>query len=431
MKIKKKKISEFIENEYREYAVYSLASRAIPSFYDGLTNAQRFIINTATRKYNSCLKIVGDAKSAGYHHGNTSLEKTLNSLARPFLCSEPILEGDGFFGNPINQDPAASRYTSARISSRVLDAISKYKDLNERNMDGGWDLMHTEIPIGLFTLTTDIAVGYSCKILPRKLEHIESFFKGTRKNIKPYFIDYTGEIVKNKKKKSRSSWIIKPNIKHDISKKTITILDYSPTISYTKFTENLNKILNDYKCKVINNTRDKIDMTLKFNRNISEESFMDVVEQVVSKSTTIFTENIILVKDGSVLEYVSIEDYLKDFKNYREFLLKDKIEYDLSELESELKYLLARAEYLKFMLTKKRKDQEVEKFLKKYDSTIYNRLDSIKLRNLNTDYQKKTDSMIKDVKSEISSTKKEFNKQSKVCSKIKTVVKHAKFFSIK
>lgn len=429
MKITTKKISDFINKEYKEYAVYSLESRGIPSFYDGLTNSQRFIIQNSPRSFVKSMKIIGDAISAGFHHGNSSLEGTLNTLTRPFLCSEPILDGDGFFGNPINQDAAAARYTSAKLSKRSQDVISKFKDLNEKNLDGGWDLLHVDTPLGLLTSTTGIAVGYACKILPRKQEHIEAYFKGTRKNIKPFLNGYTGEIVENKDNPG-SSWIIKPNIDIDSAKKTITILDFSPTVPYATFIKNLNSILEDHKCTVVNNSRDKVNITLKFNRNLSEDVFVKIGDMIEKKATTTFTENIVFIKDGSVLEYDKIEDYLEDFKNYREFLFRDKIEYDLSELELELAYLLARLEYLKFMLAKKRKESEVETFLKKYDSIIYSRLDSIKLRNLNTEYQKKTESLIKEIKADIASTKKNLKRQSQVCLKIHSVIQHAKSFTI-
>lgn len=430
MKITTKKISDFINKEYKEYAVYSLESRGIPSFYDGLTNSQRFIIQNSPRSFVKSMKIVGDAISAGYHHGNSSLEGTLNTLTRPFLCSEPILDGDGFFGNPINQEPAAARYTSAKLSLRSQNAISKYKDLNEKNLDGGWDMLHMDIPLGLLTSTTGIAVGYACKILPRKYEHLEAFFKGTRKNLKPFLNGYTGEILENKENKG-SSWIIKPNIKSDALKKTIQILDYSPTITNKKFIENLNGILEDHKCSVINNTRDKVDITLKFNRNLSVDVFERILATLEKKSTTTFTETIVFIKDGSVLEYEKIEDYLEDFKNYREFLFKDKIQFDLDSLNSELEYLEARLSYIKFMLVKKRKEQEIEDFLKNYNSTIYNRLDSIKLRNLNIEYQKKTETLIKEIKKDIQETQRSLKAQSKVCSKIKSIVQNAKLFEIK
>ena len=53
-------ISKQIDYQYREYALYVLESRGVPSFNDGLTNVQRLILQNAPSQYNKTLSLIGD-----------------------------------------------------------------------------------------------------------------------------------------------------------------------------------------------------------------------------------------------------------------------------------------------------------------------------------------------------------------------------------
>jgi DNA gyrase/topoisomerase IV subunit A len=430
-KIINKTLSAHINVDYRSYATYILESRGIPNFYDALTNVQRFILQNAPINYVKSLKIVGDCISSGYHHGNSSLENALNTLARPYLCSQQIIEGDGFFGNPVKRDAASPRYTSARLSKKSHEILSKYKNLNFTNEGDGWEYLKMEVPLGLLSDTTGIAIGYSCQFLPRKYEHIVEYLEGKRKSLKPFLINYEGNIIKNKEG-GTSSWIIEPIISKNSQKNEIYINDISPTIKYEAYVKKINDIIEEYNCNVINVTKDKIALTLKFPKNIKPKELDIIYDKILKFSTAKYSENIVFIKDKNVLEYDTIEDYLDDFKNYREFLFKNQIEYDLNKLEFELEYLKARKLYLEYMLTPGTKtNAEIESFLQQFEKNIYHRLDALKLRLLNKQFLKETESLIKEIISLIKSKKIELNNQSKTCNFIKNIIIKAKTSTIK
>ena len=426
-----KTLSAHINTDYREYATYILESRGIPKFYDALTNVQRFILQNTPVTFVKSLKVVGDCIASGYHHGNSSLENALNALARPYLCSQQILEGDGFFGNSVKRDAASPRYTSTRLSKRSHDIISKFKNLNDQNIGDGWDHLKMEIPLGLLSDTTGIAIGYACQFLPRKYEHIVEYLEGKRKSLKPFLLNYNGNIIKNKES-GTSSWIIEPVISKDYKKNEISITDISPTIKYEAYIKKINDIIEEYNCNVINITKDRIALTLKFPKNINNDILDAIYEKIWKFSSAKYSENIVFIKDRNVLEYETIEDYLDDFNNYREFLFKDQIEYDLTKLKFELEYLKARKEYLKFMLKPgTRTSDEIELFLQQYEKNIYNRLDSLKLRSLNLQFLKETEDLIKDTINLIKLKKLEFDNQEKKCKKVKSIIVKSKTSIIK
>jgi DNA topoisomerase-2 len=327
MKYNKRTLTEHINTEYRNYAIHALENRGIPNFYDSITPVQRFIIQSAPSSFEKTASVVGDVIRSGYHHGPASLENAINGITRNFLCSNKILDGDGFFGNPINTDAAASRYTSIRLNPKTKEILNKYSKLNSRSEidSDSWNPLKVEIPLGLCVQTNGVGVGYACFILPRKLEHIIEFFEGKRKSLKPYLLNFDGKITKNKESQ-RSSWIIEPFIESNTQTKVISIKDISPIISYPNYIKKINSVIEKFNCKFENNTREKINIELKFAKEISSEEFNSIYEEIKKFSTSNVTENIVIIKDSSVLEYNCIEDYLEDFSRYREFLFLEKIE---------------------------------------------------------------------------------------------------------
>jgi len=117
-------ITDQINQKYREYALYVLQSRGIPNFYDSLTPVQRIILQNSPSQFNKTIGLVGEVIRTGlYHHGDSSLAGAISKLARPFGCAYQLLEGDGFFGSPVNPSPSAARYTSVKINSNIKNVV--------------------------------------------------------------------------------------------------------------------------------------------------------------------------------------------------------------------------------------------------------------------------------------------------------------------
>lgn len=426
MKIVKKSITEHIYTDYKDFAIYAVESRGIPNFYDMFTPVQRYIVQNTPRSFVKTIKVIGDCMSNGYHHGDASINDAITLVTRTYQNSMNLLEGDGFFGNMLTPEASSPRYTSVRINPKTYDAIYEYSTLNRKDDEGAWDPLKLEIPLGICTKTLGMGPGFKADMLPRKLEHVEEYLNGTRKKLKPYFMNFTGKIRKNPESDKTSSWIIEPDITINDAMKVIHIKDIPPVLKYTSFVVKLNKILENHKCKIVNNTKSNIDIKLGFNKNISLETFRSVADEVVKTATAKFTELVTMIKDNAVLQYDTIENYLDDYKNYREFLHLEWYEYHLTRNQSELEFLKAKKEYLEYMVAKKRTHVEIDNFLKKYEQHIYNRLDVIRLRFLNNDVIKSTIKAISDMEKQIKSDIKRVKTQKKLCNTIKEIVQNAR-----
>ncbi len=382
IRITEKTISEHIDKDYRTYSLHTIEKRGIPDFYDSLTNVQRYIIKNTTLDKIETLNVIGKCKSDGYAHGDSSLDGAVNKMARKFYNSDNIVEGIGFFGNPINQEGASARYTKIKMNRKFYDILKKYEDLNVKEEER-YVNFKMEYPIGLVSHIMGIAVAYNTNILPRRLEDIIDYIENGKNEVCPYFMNYEGSIVQGDNPKT---WYIKPLIEMQSKNKecTFTIKDISPTLSYESIIEKLNKnILEKYNPRVINKTNTKIDIVLVFNKEkLKKDEDVQIYDILTQTYTVKFTEVISYIRDGWVYTYDKLTDYLDDFKDYTFYLKRDKLDYDIKCDLKESLYLKAKIEYMEYMQDDKKTQKEIENFLSGYDSWIVDRLDNIKLRHL-------------------------------------------------
>ena len=421
-------ISDQINRDYRKYALYVIQSRGIPNFYDALTPVQRLILQNSPSNFKKTVGVIGEVFSTGlYHHGDSSMAQAISKLARPFSCAEQILLGDGFFGSPVNPMPSAPRYTQVKISNKYKEIIEKYRDLNIPNEEGGFDWIHVDYPVGLSTHIVGIAVGYKSNILPRKPEEIVSYLEGNKtKKLKPYFRGFKGKI--SRMDTLKSSWLIEGDIESDLISRTFKINSISPLQRYESFFIRLNTILErkGLNYRMDNFSTDEVKISIKF--RCTDQEFKEISDILSKETKQIVTENIVFVRDGSVLEYESIEDYLNDFVVHRERTILKRYERDLLYLNNELEFLEAKLKFLVFMQEKKREAEEVNKFVSSYKKEIGRRLESISLVKLTKEEIIKTKEEINLIKSDIKNKNSEIKIQK---DKVKTVEKENKMLSKK
>jgi len=413
-------ITDQIETQYREYALYVLQSRGIPNFYDSLTPVQRIVLENSPAVFQKTIGLVGEVIRTGrYHHGDSSLAGAISKLARPFGCSFSLLEGDGFFGSPVNPNPSAPRYTSVRVNRNIKEIIFQNYDLNEKNEEGGFDWLHVQTPIGLLTHIVGIAVGYRSNILPRKLEDIQEFLEGKNKILKPHFKDFAGKIFKYEDQDN--VWLLESGFEVQQEKKSIRIFDLPPVMRYDSFMEKLltklEKMGKEYK--LANNSQSKCDLTLTFHK-LSGPEFSVMTAAVKKMTQIIVKEDVVFIKDGAVRQYSSVKEYLEEFVVHLEDLKLKRLVKDEKDLNNELAYLEAKLKFLIYMSQTRRKNEEISQFLTQFPREIASRLSSIQLIKLSSNHIQETEIEIKEIKSRLQSTKKSIQHQQKIVAEIAT-----------
>jgi DNA gyrase subunit A len=178
-------IEEEIKNSYLEYAMSVIVSRAIPDVRDGLKPVQRRILYsmselgvTYDKPYKKCARIVGETMGKYHPHGDLSIYDALARMAQTFSMRYTLIDGQGNFGSIDGDEPAAMRYTEARLarmSSEMVQDIEKNTVRFRQNFDGSLEepeFFPTKVPQLLINGTSGIAVGMATNMLPNNLGEI-------------------------------------------------------------------------------------------------------------------------------------------------------------------------------------------------------------------------------------------------------------------
>lgn len=179
-------LHEEIKNRYLNYAMSVITSRAIPDVRDGLKPVQRRILYgmyqnlrlTSGAKYRKSAAIVGAVMGKYHPHGDRAIYDAMVRMAQDFSLRYPLVDGHGNFGSIDGDNPAAMRYTEARLlplAERVLEEIGKDTVGFRANYDGTLDepeVLPSQIPTLLVNGATGIAVGMATNIPPHNLKEV-------------------------------------------------------------------------------------------------------------------------------------------------------------------------------------------------------------------------------------------------------------------
>jgi DNA gyrase subunit A len=177
VKAKRKLVNALYINDIRrEYAIYVLTSRAIPSVCDGMKAAARRVMWMARDGHT--YKSASLAGATMPIHPHAPAESTIDTIAAPYGNNYPLLTGIGSFGTFLKPDAyGASRYTNVKISQFSKDVVLTDIDIipMTENYDGTLqEPVHflPLVPIVLLNPAHGIAIGFASTILPRTLSDV-------------------------------------------------------------------------------------------------------------------------------------------------------------------------------------------------------------------------------------------------------------------
>jgi topoisomerase IV subunit A len=122
-------LREALEERYLAYALSTITNRALPDARDGLKPVHRRILYAMRQMrlmpaggYKKAAKVVGEVMGNFHPHGDQAIYDALVRLAQDFAVRYPLVDGQGNFGNVDGDNPAAMRYTEARLT-RVAELL--------------------------------------------------------------------------------------------------------------------------------------------------------------------------------------------------------------------------------------------------------------------------------------------------------------------
>ena len=174
-----------IGERYLTYALSTIMHRALPDARDGLKPVHRRILYAMNRlklaangKFLKSAKISGDTMGDFHPHGDAAIYDAMARLAQDFNVRYPLVDGQGNFGNIDGDNPAASRYTEARmtfIAEAMLQGLEENAVDYRDNYDGRLTepvVLPAEFPNLLANGASGIAVGMATNIPPHNISEL-------------------------------------------------------------------------------------------------------------------------------------------------------------------------------------------------------------------------------------------------------------------
>ena len=171
-----------IGDRYLTYALSTIMNRALPDARDGLKPVHRRILYAMrglkldpNGSFRKCAKIVGEVMGNYHPHGDQAIYDALARLAQDFSVRYPLVDGQGNFGNIDGDNPAAQRYTEARLTdaaSALMEGLSENAVDFRPNYDGSEsepEVLPAAYPNLLANGSSGIAVGMATNIPPHNI----------------------------------------------------------------------------------------------------------------------------------------------------------------------------------------------------------------------------------------------------------------------
>lgn len=373
--IRETSITNFLSKEYKEFAMYSIEGRAIPSVIDGFKPTQRKIIhisnqvwrtgNEKTKKVFQLAGVVAD--QAYYHHGNASLENAIITMAQRFKNNAPLLEEEGQFGSLRSPQAGAPRYIGTKLNENFKllykdSELLEYKEEEGEQIEPKFFL--PIIPTVLINGSSGIAVGFASNILNRDVKSIiescQKVLSGKKiSEIKPSLVGFTGSYIQDTE--NNKKWFIRGTFTR-ANTSTVKISELPPSLTYEKYEEILDKLVDD---KVIvsydDNCKDNIDYTIKFTRADLEKLDDDKLVKLLKLEETSTEIYSTLDEFGKLKIFESTTDIIEYFVNFRLTYYHKRKQFLLDKLNRELKILSNRGRFIKAIIDGKLKVNNVAK----------------------------------------------------------------------
>ena len=181
----KETLRRAIGERYLTYALSTIMHRALPDARDGLKPVHRRILFamrelklSSTGGFRKSAKISGDVMGNYHPHGDMAIYDAMARLAQDFNVRYPLVDGQGNFGNIDGDNPAASRYTEARMTAAaeaLLEGLNENAVDYRPNYDGTLEepiVLPAAFPNLLANGSSGIAVGMATNIPPHNIHEL-------------------------------------------------------------------------------------------------------------------------------------------------------------------------------------------------------------------------------------------------------------------
>ena len=369
-------LRDALEERYLAYALSTIMHRALPDVRDGLKPVHRRILYamhqlrlTPDGGFLKCAKIVGDAMGDYHPHGNQAIYDALARLAQDFAVRYPLIDGQGNFGNVDGDNPAAERYTEARITTTAADLL---EGLEEETVDfrpnyDGRKMEPAVLPAAFPNLlangSSGIAVGMATNIPPHNADelcagllHLIKHPNATIEKLVEMIPgpDFPGggvlveprEQILEAYKTGRGGFRLRAKwTKEDTGRGTyqIVVTEIPYQVQKAKLVERIAELLTEKKLPLLGDVRDESAEEIRLvlepkSRTVDPVLLMESLFRLTELEVR-FGLNMNVLSGGQIPNVLSLRDVLRQWLEHRIDVLVKRSQFRLRKIEHRLEVL--------------------------------------------------------------------------------------------
>ena len=365
-----------IGDRYLTYALSTIMHRALPDARDGLKPVHRRILYamrelrlSSTGGFRKSAKISGDVMGNYHPHGDAAIYDAMARLAQDFNVRYPLVDGQGNFGNIDGDNPAASRYTEARMTA-AAEALLEGLDEDAVDFRDNYDgtlrepiVLPAAFPNLLANGSSGIAVGMATNIPPHNIvELVDACLHliktpdardDTLLNFIPGPDFPTGGVIVEPREsiaetyrtgrggfRLRAKWEIE-----DQGRGTwqIIVTEIPYQVQKSKLIERLAELIQTKKIPILADVRDESADDIRIvleprSKNVDAEVLMGMLFRN-SDLETRFAMNLNVLIDGLTPRVCSLKEVLRAFLDHRRDVLIRRSRHRMEKIDHRLEVL--------------------------------------------------------------------------------------------
>lgn len=369
-------LREALEERYLAYALSTIMHRALPDVRDGLKPVHRRVLYAMRllrldpgAAYKKCARVVGDVIGKYHPHGDQSVYDALVRLAQDFSQRYPLVDGQGNFGNIDGDNPAAMRYTEARmteVARLLLDGLDE-DAVDFRETYDGSDKEPIVLPGAFPNLlangSSGIAVGMATSIPPHNaaelcdaamhlidhpdasVERLVDIVEGPDFPTGGLIIDSREEITEAYRT-GRGSFRVRARWhREDLDRGTwqVVVTQIPYQVQKGRLIEKIAELLQEKKLPLVEDIRDESAEDIRVvivpkSRNIDEKIMMEALFKLSELETRI-PLNMNVLSRGQVPNVIGLKQVLREWLDHRREVLQRRSRHRLAEIVRRLELL--------------------------------------------------------------------------------------------
>jgi topoisomerase IV subunit A len=369
-------LARALGERYLTYALSTIMHRALPDARDGLKPVHRRILyamrglrldpNGAFRK---CAKIVGEVMGNYHPHGDQAIYDALVRLAQDFAVRYTLVDGQGNFGNIDGDNPAAQRYTEARMTAAaevLMEGLAEDAVDFRDNYDGSERepvVLPAAFPNLLANGASGIAVGMATNIPPHNLDelvgaclHLVKHPAASDEKLMDFVQgpDFpTGGVcvepraaIKEAYRTGRGAFRLRARWQvEDLGRGQwqVVVTEIPYQVQKGRLIERIADLINAKKVPVLADVRDESTEDVRVvleprSRTVEPAAMMETLFRLTDLETR-FALNMNVLIDGKVPKVSTLREVLRAFLDHRRDVLERRARHRLSKIDARLEVL--------------------------------------------------------------------------------------------